>query len=238
MTGRPGDSGSIATTDRPRDVEAPSGGASATRGKPKRRPLKWRKWLLILHRDIGFFAIGLTLVYAISGIAVNHREDWNFNQAVDEEQRALGVPSTLLGVAPGGDEGQLARDREDEVVARITAVLQREKAPRKAFWRGPDRLSLFYGEADTDVVDYLPSKGVAELVTRTDRFLIRDMNYLHLNEGRGAWTWIADGFAVILIFLAISGALVVRGKRGLRGRGGMLTVAGILLPLIAVLLMR
>ncbi|TNF31174.1 MAG: hypothetical protein EP329_12725 [Deltaproteobacteria bacterium] len=199
--------------------------------------MRWRKWLHALHRDFGFFAIGLTLVYAISGIAVNHREDWNYNLSTTHEARALGVPSALLEAAPGGDEGQLARDREDELVSRITATLGRP-APRKAFWRGPDRLSLFFGPGESDVVDYQPSDGSAQLVTKTERPLVREMNYLHLNEGRGAWTWIADAFAVILIFLAISGALIVRGKRGLRGRGGVLTALGVLLPVIAVLMMR
>lgn len=201
--------------------------------------MKWRRWLLALHRDFGFFAIGLTVVYAVSGIAVNHREDWNYNQSMSAETRSLGVPSTLLGLSPGeGGEGQLARDQEDALVARLTAALGRPALPRKAFWRGPDRLSLFFGERDEDVVDYQPSTGGAELIVRSDRLLVRDMNYLHLNEGRGAWTWIADGFAVILIFLALSGALIVRGRKGLRGRGGILTLLGVILPVVAVLLLR
>ena len=31
-----------------------------------------RKWIRILHRDIGFVMVGLSLVYGISGILLNH----------------------------------------------------------------------------------------------------------------------------------------------------------------------
>ena len=36
-----------------------------------------RPWLRAIHRDVGYVAVGLTFVYALSGIAVNHITDWN-----------------------------------------------------------------------------------------------------------------------------------------------------------------
>lgn len=201
--------------------------------------MRWRRLLVALHRDLGFLAIGLTLVYAVSGVAVNHRHDWDANYVRTHAERPVGRPAELLGV-PGADieQGQLAREAEEALVGRLVAALGRDGPPRKAFWSGPDRLSLFYGPSDTDVVDYHPSTGVAELATRRDRPILRALNVLHLNEPRGAWTWLADGYAAILVFLALSGALVVRGRRGLRGRGGVLTVLGILLPLVALWVVR
>ena len=44
---------------------------------------KLRKWSRILHRDIGYFFIGTTLIYGISGIALNHMSDWNPNYTVE-----------------------------------------------------------------------------------------------------------------------------------------------------------
>jgi hypothetical protein len=202
--------------------------------------MKWRPTLVAWHRDLGFFSIGLTVVYAVSGIAVNHRHHWDYNYSKSQEVLPIGVPSALLDVPPGEavDEGRLARDREAELVAKIGAALGRGEPPRKVFWRGKDRLSLFYGEADEDIADYRPSRGDVEGFVRSDRFLVRAMNFLHLNESRTVWTWFGDAFALILIFLAISGAVIVRGRKGLKGRGGLLTLAGILLPLLAVFLLR
>lgn len=39
----------------------------------------WRRWSIVLHRDVGYLATAMTLAYAISGIAVNHIADWNPN---------------------------------------------------------------------------------------------------------------------------------------------------------------
>lgn len=201
---------------------------------------KWRRLFFALHRDVGFVCLGLTVVYAVSGIAVNHRQHWDYNYAVGEETLAVGSPSALLGLVTTAppDEGRVVRDAQDQVVERLTAVLGRQAPPRKAFWRGPDRLSLFFGEADEDVVDYLPSRGVVEHTVRRERFLVRAFNFLHLNESRRVWTWVADGYAAMLLFLAFSGVLLVRGRRGLAGRGGLLVALGVLVPVVAVLLLR
>ena len=34
--------------------------------------MKWRKWNIIIHRDLGYLCFGLTILYVISGVAVNH----------------------------------------------------------------------------------------------------------------------------------------------------------------------
>ena len=41
----------------------------------------------------------------------------------------------------------------------------------------------------------------------------------HLNDLKGVWTYIADAFAVGLIFLALSGSIMMKGAHGFSGRG-------------------
>ena len=50
---------------------------------------KWRKWNNILHRDLGYLAFGLSIVYAISGVAVNHAADWNPNYKIENTERHI-----------------------------------------------------------------------------------------------------------------------------------------------------
>ncbi|MDF1562989.1 MAG: PepSY-associated TM helix domain-containing protein [Deltaproteobacteria bacterium] len=208
--------------------------------KAKRRPGKgWRRWLYDLHRDAGFLVAGLVFVYVVSGIAVNHREHWDFNSVIEERTEPLASPAELLGLADDPREpGVLARDEEAALVAAIGKRLRRSQVPFKQMWRGPDRLSLLYGVGGKDVVDYFPSTGEVEHQKRRDRFLFRALNYLHLNEGRGAWTWLADVFALLLFFLAASGLVMVKARRGWRSRAGVLLALGIVLPFVALALMR
>ena len=45
--------------------------------KEKRISGKFRKWCHILHRDLSFFFAGVILIYAFSGIMLNHKRDFN-----------------------------------------------------------------------------------------------------------------------------------------------------------------
>lgn len=216
---------------------------SASAPEPRRR---WRAALHGLHRDVGFFALGLTVVYGVSGVAVNHRGDWNYNQSTSIQSTRVGTPAELLDGLPEARRAELRRDpgsvaagdEERLLVQRITAALRRPAPPQNAFWRGPDRLSLFYQAGDRDTVDYHPSAGLADNKVMRDRPLLRAANFLHLNEGRRFWTWVADAFAVALVFLAVSGAIMVRGRRGLVGRGGLFAALGVAIPLVGLLLLR
>ena len=205
--------------------------------------MRWRARLHLWHRDVGFLVVGLTLVYAVSGIAVNHRHHWDYNRSKEEVTSQIGTPVELLrDQVPEGDiqpdPGQLARDHEDLLVQRILAAVEREGTPHKVLWRNPQRLSLFFGEGDTDTVDYVLYKGTAEHTIVRDHPIIRQFNFLHLNEPRGVWTLIADAYAVLLLFLALSGAIIVKGRRGLRGRGGVMLVIGLLIPLVALFFLQ
>ncbi len=205
--------------------------------------MKWRRTLILLHRDVGFLSLGLTLVYVISGVAVNHREHWNYNQSTETEITQVGTPAELLGDLPAArrseldaDPTKLTTEEEKLLHQRLRDALGRTAEPQNAFWRGPDELSLFFQPGEKDMVNYQPSTGRAEHVHKRDRWLLRQLNFLHLNEGKGLWTYIADVFAVLLAFLAISGVIVVKGRRGLRGRGGVLLAIGVAVPVLGFLL--
>ncbi|OGQ85877.1 MAG: hypothetical protein A2289_17260 [Deltaproteobacteria bacterium RIFOXYA12_FULL_58_15] len=201
--------------------------------------MNWRRTLLSLHRDIGYLCFGFTVVYSISGIAVNHREDWDYNFSSTHASRVVGLPSDVLGLSANERSEPAAESRTHQaaLIAQLTELAGRSHPPRKVFWRSPDRLSLFFGGADSDVVDYLPESGILELQERQPRAVFRQFNFLHLNEGRRWWTWGADIFAVLLLFLAISGVLIVPGRRGLKGRGGILLAVGIAAPLVGLWLL-
>src|ERR1700733_7420235 len=50
---------------------------------------RWRAWLRAIHRDIGYLAVGFTVIYAASGIAMNHIDDWDPNFHATELTRRI-----------------------------------------------------------------------------------------------------------------------------------------------------
>nr|MCU0409567.1 hypothetical protein [Bacteroidales bacterium] len=46
----------------------------------------------ITHRDIGYLIAGLTIIYALSGIALNHKHDWNPNYVFENKSFKTSVP--------------------------------------------------------------------------------------------------------------------------------------------------
>ncbi len=176
----------------------------------------WRRLLVATHRDLGFFFVGLTLIYAISGLAVNHVSDWNPNYAI--QRRTVAVASL-----PGGDTPAAAR--------AVLAQLAVTEPPRSIVPAGPDRFQIFLTNR-TITVDVSKRQAVDERVS--PRPLLYQLNFLHLNHGKGPWTWFADVYAVGLLLLAVSGMLMVLGRRGIAGRGLLWLLAGLVPPIVFV----
>jgi hypothetical protein len=54
-----------------------------------RRGISWRHVNRVLHRDMGYLAVGTTLVYVLSGILLNHVHGWNSNYRVERASETI-----------------------------------------------------------------------------------------------------------------------------------------------------
>lgn len=193
------------------------------------KPLKWRPWLRALHRDIGYFCVGFTLIYALSGLAVNHIADWdpNFTQLSRTHQLTLPLGAGAGGIEPTGE----ARDKA--LAAEILKQLAIEETPSDVYPPDADHLEITLGKSALHV-DLKAGTVVED--GQKERVFLRLANWLHLNRGKQAWKYIADGYAVFLLFLAVSGLFMIPGRKGLVGRGAVIALVGIAVPVLYVVL--
>jgi len=127
---------------------------------------KWRKWLLILHRDIGYLSVGLIIIYAISGIAVNHINDWNPNYIITKDTvyiNPLKVPISDVNIT----------------VETILQKINEGAEIKSTFFPDSNSIHIF-AEGNTIKVD-LPSGRVEQERVR-NRSVFKETNYLHLNN--------------------------------------------------------
>jgi uncharacterized protein len=183
-----------------------------------RRRAPWRPWLRAVHRDVGYVAVGLTFVYALSGIAVNHITDWTDG---DPSFRTY-EHTHELGPLPGDDEA---------VATELRRRLAIAEAPRELYRASDDELEVLF---DRRTLHVNTATGRVLDEGQEPRFLLRTANWLHLNRGKKAWTYVADGYAGALLFLAMSGMFMIAGKKGLVGRGAILVGLGIAIPVLYV----
>ena len=192
--------------------------------RPPKRPAptsmlrkRWRAWLRAVHRDIGYLAVGFTVIYALSGIAMNHIEDWDPNFRASETTRTI---------APIGDAVS------DDAAAQQIAVAAGLTGKIDDVYRAGDevRLTFASGSKATAIGDTLTVQN------RRDRLFFRAADWLHATRGKPGWKFIADAYAALLLYLAISGVFMIKGRLGLRWRGVTLIAAGLAAPIAVTLL--
>ncbi|RJP57621.1 MAG: hypothetical protein C4543_09455 [Ignavibacteriales bacterium] len=182
--------------------------------------MKVRKWVRILHRDIGYLSVGLIIVYGISGIAVNHINDWNPNYIIEKDSVNINILSDSVLT-------------DDAMITHIKSELNISDSVNSFFRNGPASIQLFFNRKTVSANVEL---GKVEIETVNDRTVFRETNFLHLNNPKKVWTYVADLFAVGLVFLAISGMFMIRGKNGITGRGKYLVAISILIPVLFLII--
>jgi len=173
---------------------------------------RWRAWLRAVHRDIGYLAVGFTMIYAMSGIAMNHIDDWDPNFHATELTRKIApIPGALS---------------DAEATRRIADAAGATGAIDDVYRAGDEvRLSFQNGTKLTAIGDTLTVQ------RRRDRFFFRVADWLHATRGKQAWKYIADLYAGLLLYLAVSGIFMIKGRLGLRWRGAGLIALGLAAPI-------
>ena len=174
---------------------------------------KWRKWNRAIHRDFGYLFFGMTIIYALSGIALNHVNDWNPNFIINNYDIHV---------------GELPGDPDKEKIKDLLASIGEEGTYKKHFYPRENFLKIFI-DGGTVEINTITGDGFVETIKR--RPVFHAVNYLHYNPSKW-WTHFSDLYSIALMLLAITGLFILRGKLGITGRGAWLTILGTIIPLI------
>jgi uncharacterized protein len=179
-----------------------------------------RRWNNASHRDIGYLCFGMTIIYAISGIVLNHFKSGDFlHPDYSKTYKVFKAPLPKDGKA-------------DKTY--VLSVLEQEGVKKnfKSFISGDGYVRIFLtnGSVYVDLTN-----GEAQLEKMTTRYVIKEFNLLHYNNIKRFYTWFSDLYAAGLIILAITGLFILRGRNGIIGRGAWLTAIGIIIPALFLL---
>jgi hypothetical protein len=163
---------------------------------------------------VGFLVVGVSLVYGISGIYLNHLN--GKDPAYRTEAGSIRLPSHLSG----------------EELPEVWKS-QSDLPPLKKIMRIDELHFRLMLEGGVGV--YNSSDGHTDYEKHTKRPFVYWINRLHYNKIKG-WSPVADFFAVSLLFLAVSGMFLIKGKKGLSGSGKWFLLVGLLIPLLYILL--
>lgn len=181
--------------------------------------VNWFKLNRQLHRDIGYFSIGLTVVFAISGLALNHIRDFNPNYAVNRYEKFV----------------EVSLNEDDSVISKqILSSFNIDDNYKATYWESPKVFKLFFEGGSSLTFFATNNKAVYEEVTH--RPILPHLNRLHLNEAKKGWVIFSDFYALFLLYLAISALFMVKGKYKAFGlRRCWLVLSGAAIPLAYIL---
>lgn len=177
--------------------------------------MKFNYWNRVIHRDLGYFFVGMTIIYALSGIALNHIKDWNPSYIIGNESFTFPEVKGNTAVT-------------ETVVNDLLSKIDLQGRYKSHYYPKPSILKIFI-EGGSLQIDIPTGDGQLELVSRRPVFY--QVNLLHYNPGKW-WIYFSDFFCGSLILLAITGLFIVKGKNGIKWRGMVLAALGIIVPVI------
>jgi hypothetical protein len=169
----------------------------------------------VTHRDLGYLIAGLTIIYAISGIALNHKNNWNPNYIFDNRTFTTDIPITR-------------ETFNNEAALGILKSINADQEFKTFHFPSGNKVTIFINDGFVQI-NALTGEGVIQKISK--RPLFYQLNFLHYNPGRW-WKYFSDIFCVALILVTITGLFIIKGKNGITKRGAILTIIGIILPLI------
>lgn len=158
------------------------------------------------------------MVFAVSGLVLNHIRDFNPNYAVNRVEQSVDVDLTLS---------------DEQINQALLASFDIDDKVKASYWESKKVYKLFFEGGHSLTLYAVANKAVYEAIEA--RPLLPQFNRLHLNEARKSWVIFSDIYAVLLLYLALSALFMVKGKKGAFSlQKGWLVLLGAAIPVFFI----
>ena len=171
-------------------------------------------WGLLLHIYISMAGFTLVLLFAITGLTLNH-DDFGLSQPKIAKSM-ITVPADVLEQPGQAALGQRLRE--------MLGV----RSPVTDYREGPDQIQVtFAAPGHRTVVTVNRAQRMADVETET-RGLLGKLDDLHKGFDSGpAWYWIIDLAAILLSLSALTGMVTLVSLRARRRSGFIVAALGV-----------
>lgn len=180
---------------------------AADRVARQNRRAWWMKQLRTWHWISGALCLVATLLFAVTGITLNHAASIEGKPAVQTKEAT--APQSVLDALQGAPQSGRAAV-PDSLAAWVDATFGTKTAGRQMEWQnGEAFISLTRPGGDAWVsVDRETGEARYE---RSDRGWIAYLNDLHKGRNTGpVWSWFIDIFAVACVLFCVTGLLLLQ----------------------------
>lgn len=178
-------------------------------------------WNRTLHRDLAYFFFGLILAFSISGITLNHRENFNSREyTVTVEPLVIELPA---------DKSKINEDFFRNMATTISPESKFE-----AFRQRGEEVRIYLDDAFV-TIDLSTGEGQIDHVKPIP--VLKQMAILHQTTNKW-WIWFSDIFGIAMLIIAITGMYISKGKYGFKRRGWILATLGLIFPFIFLFIIR
>lgn len=164
-----------------------------------------------LHRDLGYFTIGLTLIYALSGIVLSGRalgwleQKYILNAKIEKNLEEKEFKTKIL-------ETFNKPFLEQSIPSSLIQAALNLKYLRKV--EENKELSIY--KTKGKVISYEKEKGNLIYEFYSYPPYVKEFIYAHKATHEKAWFYLAILYSIILTYLAVSAIFMVKGKYGFR----------------------
>lgn len=207
---------------------------ASARDAAKKRKAFWTKQFYLWHWVSSAICLAAMLLFAFTGITLNHAGQIPAKPAVIETK--LKLPADLLGkIAATEGEADTKAPLPEELAAWLRKELRTPVKGKVAEW---SEFEIYLGLPRPGGDAWLSiDRGTGEVIHElTNRGTISYLNDLHKGRHTGpVWAWFIDIFSLACVVFCLTGLALLWVHARRRPKTWPIVIAGIVLPVVLIL---